>query len=108
MCVCSFSFGRTKSINESRLLEEYDRLVRNLADVGHLDEAAVESLANPVLPADVVQEVVRVGYIELLRVQQQVNIRLLSQRSILHLTEIQTPNINATPSAPLQPSGRPW
>lgn len=38
-------------------MTEYRRLVTNLREVGHLDDLAVETLASPVLPEDVVREV---------------------------------------------------
>ncbi|KAF8821311.1 Dna excision repair helicase [Cardiosporidium cionae] len=49
---------KTKQIDQQRLNEEYGRLVRGLHASGELDTEMFEHLANPVLPADVMQEAI--------------------------------------------------
>lgn len=44
-------------MNATQLLQEYEQLVHNLRSEGHLDDLALEMLAAPVLPQDVIKEV---------------------------------------------------
>ncbi|KAF8822493.1 Dna excision repair helicase, partial [Cardiosporidium cionae] len=49
---------KTKQIDQQRLNAEYERLVKGLHQSGELDAEMFEHLANPVLPADVIEEAI--------------------------------------------------
>ncbi|XP_053993632.1 uncharacterized protein LOC128884335 isoform X2 [Hylaeus volcanicus] len=49
---------RMKSINASRLMEEYDKLVQNLQQKGHLEDIDLEGLGPLVLPSETINEAI--------------------------------------------------
>jgi hypothetical protein len=44
-------------VNASRLLEEYEKLVQNLQQEGHLEDIDLEGLGPLVLPSETIREV---------------------------------------------------